>query len=246
MVGKVAALSPEATVEHPQRQRKIGFSDGARALAPLLLAVVPFGLVLGVTAAGSLVGGGLGIATSFIIFAGAAQLVTVQLIDGGTSLLVVVVTALVVNVRHLMYSAAMAPHFSEFPRRSRWILPYLLTDQAFAVSILRYEITSDPVYKRWYFTGAGLALWSSWQVATVVGVVLGAQIPESLGLAFAIPLVFLVLLIPVVQTRPGLLAAIAGGLVAVAASEAPYGLGLVIGALAGVMAGVVAEQMGER
>jgi 4-azaleucine resistance transporter AzlC len=230
----------------PGSDAKTGFVDGVRAVSPLLLAVIPFGLVLGVTAAASLVGGGLGIATSFIIFAGAAQLVTVQLLDAGTSLVVVIVTALVVNVRHLMYSAAMAPHFSEFPRRTRLVLPYLLTDQAFAVSVLRYETTTDPTYKRWFFTGAGFALWGSWQVATIVGVALGAQIPESLGLEFAIPLVFLVLLIPVVQTRPGLVAAVVGGLVAVAASEAPYGLGLVIGALTGVGAGVAAEQLGRR
>ena len=230
----------------PGNDTKTGFVDGVRVVSPLLLAVILFGLVLGVTAAASLVGGGLGIATSFIIFAGAAQLVTVQLLDAGTSLVVVIVTALVVNVRHLMYSAAMASHFSEFPRRTRFVLPYLLTDQAFAVSVLRYETATDPTYKRWFFTGAGFALWGSWQIATIVGVALGAQIPESLGLEFAIPLVFLVLLIPVVQTRPGLVAAVMGGLVAVAASGAPYGLGLVIGALTGVAAGVAAEQLGRR
>lgn len=225
---------------------RTGFGDGARAVSPLLLAVVPFGLVLGVTAAATAVGGVLGIATSSIIFAGAAQLVTVQLLDAGTSLFVVILTALVVNVRHLMYSAALAPHFSEFPRRSRLLLPYLLTDQAFALSSVRYETTDDPLYKRWYFTGAGSTLWVFWQISTVVGVVLGAQIPDSLGLSFAIPLVFLALLIPVVQTRPGLLAAVVGGLVAVAAFDAPYGLGLVIGALAGITAGVAAEQVGRR
>jgi 4-azaleucine resistance transporter AzlC len=223
---------------------KRALADGAKAIVPLLLAVVPFGLVLGVTAAGSAIGGTLGIATSSIIFAGAAQLVTVQLIDAGTSLLVVVITALVVNIRHLMYSAAMAPHFSEFPRRSRFTLPYLLTDQAFAVSMLRYETVDDPTYKRWFYTGAGLALWVPWQISTIFGVAVGAQIPDSLGLGFAIPLVFLVLLIPVVQTRPGLTAAVIGGLVAVAAAEAPYGLGLVIGAVAGIAAGVAAEQIG--
>ena len=223
-----------------------GLGDGARAVSPLLLAIIPFGLVLGVTAAATTVGGVLGIATSSIIFAGAAQLVTIQLLDAGTSLFVVILTALVVNVRHLMYSAALAPHFSEFPRRSRWLLPYLLTDQAFAVSMTRYQTVDDPVYKRWYFAGAGLTLWVCWQISTVVGVVLGAQIPDSLGLSFAIPLVFLALLIPVVQTRPGLLAAVVGGLVAVAAYEAPYGLGLVVGALAGITAGVAAEQVGKR
>lgn len=223
--------------------RRSGFADGVRALVPLLLAVVPFGLVLGVTAAGGAIGGGLGIATSPIIFAGAAQLVTVQLFGTGTSAVVVVVTALVVNIRHLMYSAAMAPHFRQFPRRSRLLLPYLLTDQSFALSILRYETIDDPIYKRWFFIGAGLGLWVPWQLATIAGVLLGAQIPDSLGLGFAIPLVFLVLLIPVVQTRPGLVAAIVGGVIAVVASGAPYGLGLVTGAVAGVVAGVLAERV---
>jgi 4-azaleucine resistance transporter AzlC len=199
-----------------------------------------------VTAAASVVGGGLGIATSFVIFAGAAQLATVQLLDSGTSLAVVIVTALVVNVRHLMYSAALAPHFSEFPVRSRLVLPYLLTDQAFAVSMPRYETETDPIYKRWFFAGCGLTLWGSWQLATIAGVVLGAQIPDSLGLEFAIPLVFLVLLIPVVQTRPGLVAAVVGGVVAVLASDAAYSLGLVVGALSGVGAGVLAERVGRR
>ena len=222
--------------------RRSGFNDGVVALTPLLLAVIPFGLVLGVTAASTAVGGLLGAATSSIIFAGAAQLVTVQLLDTDTSL-AVIITALVVNVRHLMYSAAMAPHFSEWPRRSRLLLPYLLTDQAFTLSMIRYESTDDPVYKRWYFVGAGLALWLPWQLSTIAGVLLGAQIPASLDLGFAIPLVFLVLLIPVVQTRPGLAAAIVGGVVAVAAASAPYGLGLVIGALVGVGAGVGFERV---
>lgn len=223
-----------------------GFGDGVRALSPLLLAVVPFGLVLGVTAASSsAVGGVLGIATSSIIFAGAAQLVTIQLMDGGTSTAVVIMTALIVNLRHLMYSAALAPHFSEWSRLSRLLLPYLLTDQSFALSIVRYETTDDSVYKRWFFFGAGMGLWVPWQLSTAAGVILGAQIPDSLDLGFAIPLVFLVLLIPSVQTRPGLSAAVVGGLVAVLASDAPYSLGLVIGALVGVAAGVVLERVGQ-
>jgi 4-azaleucine resistance transporter AzlC len=224
--------------------RRSGFIDGLQAMGPLLLAIVPFGLVLGVTAAGSAMGGGLGIATSPIVFAGAAQLVTVQLFDNGAAAIIVVVTALVVNIRHLMYSAALAPHFSGFPRRSRLLLPYLLTDQTFALSILQYEKSVDPIYRRWYFLGAGAGLWLPWQLATIAGVAVGAQIPESLGLEFAIPLVFLVLLIPVVQTRPGLSAAVVGGLAAVIGGAAPFHLGLVIGAVAGVITGVAMEKVG--
>lgn len=89
--------------------------DGIRSAAPLLIGVVPFGLIVGVTAAASVVGDGLGYATSLIIFAGAAQLVTLQLLDQGTAALIVIGTALVINSRHLMYSAALSPRLNELP-----------------------------------------------------------------------------------------------------------------------------------
>jgi 4-azaleucine resistance transporter AzlC len=218
-------------------------SDGARAFAPLLIGVIPFGLVFGIVAAGSSVGSWLGGSTSVIIFAGAAQLATLQLIDAGVGGAVVIATALVINARHVMYSAALSPDFQEFPAIARFVLPYFLTDQAFAISIVRYNEATDPVYKQWYFTGAALALWITWQISTMAGIVLGAQVPASWSLDFAIPLVFLVLLVPTIKSRPDLIAALVGGGIAVAAAGAPYGLGLIIGAISGVIAGVVAQRV---
>jgi predicted branched-subunit amino acid permease len=205
--------------------------------------VAPFGLAFGVAAGQSTIGGLLGYATSPIIFAGAAQLTTVQLFDEGSAAAVIIVTALVVNARHLMYSAALAPHFKEFSRGWRFALPYIMTDQAFAVSITRYEEVIDPGYRRRFFVGAGLGLWITWQITTGLGTIAGATVPESWSLDFAIPLVFLALLIPAVKTRPGLVAAITGGTVAVAGASIPYGLGLIIGAACGIAAGVATEQV---
>lgn len=219
------------------------FVDGSKALSPLLIGVIPFGLVLGVIAADSVLGPGLGYATSLVIFAGAAQLATIQLLDEGVVGTVVVATALVINSRHLMYSAALAPHFREFPRWSRYVLPYLLTDQAFAVSIVRFRDTTDPVSKRWYFTGAALTLWTAWQLSTLTGALLGTQLADSLSLEFAIPLVFVALLVLTVNTRPEFVAAVVGATVAFLAASAPYGLGLIIGALSGIAAGVIAHRM---
>jgi 4-azaleucine resistance transporter AzlC len=209
----------------------------------LLIGVVPFGLVFGVTAAGSAVGGGLGYATSLIIFAGAAQLATVQLITAGSAAAVVIATALVINARHLMYSAALAPHFRDFPGAWRVGLPYVLTDQAFAVSITRYDAEADPDYKRWFFLGSALSLWIAWQITTGAGVVLGASVPESWSLDFAIPLVFLALLVSAVKDRPGLTAAVVAGGIAVAAHDVGYNLGLLIGALSGIVGGVATERI---
>lgn len=218
-------------------------AQGSAAVAPLLVGVVPFGLIFGVTAAASSVGGALGYLTSIIIFGGAAQFVTVELFDQGAAVAVVIATALVVNSRHFMYSAALAPTFQQFPKRSRYTLPYLLTDQAFAVSIARYPDLPDATAKRLFYFGAGISLWITWQATTAAGVLLGAQIPEAWSLDFAIPLVFLALLMPTITSRPALIAAVVGGAVAVAAFSVPYGLGLIIGALAGVAAGVLAERM---
>lgn len=226
-----------------QSTRKTAFTDGARAFAPLVIAVIPFGLVFGIVAAGSDVGPWLGGASSFIIFAGAAQLAALQLIDAGVAGAVVIATALVINARHLMYSAALAPAFREFPKPARIVLPYLLTDQAFAISVVRFGQVDDPVYRRWFFIGAGLGLWVTWQVFTVVGIVVGAQVPASWSLDFAVPLMFLILLVPTLKGRPEVIAAVVGASVAVAAASAPYGLGLMIGAISGVVAGVVAQRV---
>jgi 4-azaleucine resistance transporter AzlC len=207
-----------------------------------MVGVVPFGLVFGVAAAASSVGGAVGWMSSWIIFGGAAQIATVQLLDEGTAAFVVVATAFIIQARHLMYSAAMAPHFREFSAVWRWGLPYLLTDQAFAVSITRYETVTDPAYKRWFFFGAGITLWIVWQITTGIGVLLGTQIPEAWSLEFTIPLVFLALLIPTLKNRPAVVAAAVGGTVALLGHSMPYNLGLLVGAMSGVLAGVVAER----
>ena len=119
----------------------------------------------------------------------------------------------------------------------------MLTDQAFAVSITRYDQGVDPDYKRWFFLGGALSLWTTWQVTTGAGVVLGASVPASWSLDFAIPLVFLALLVPAVKVRPSLAAAAVAGLVAVAAHDVSYNLGLIIGAVSGIAAGVAAERL---
>ena len=204
--------------------------------------MIPFGLVFGVVAAESAVGPLLGYLTSILIFAGAAQLVTIGLLEQGAAAAVVIATALVVNSRHMMYSAALAPSFREFPAWARFALPYIMTDQAFAVSIVRYQNVQDPAYRRRYFAGAGMTLWISWQAATLTGVLVGAQLPEALGLTFAIPLVFLALLVLTVRTRPELIAAVVGGTVALLAVPVPFNLGLLIGAIVGVAAGVAAHR----
>ncbi len=204
--------------------------------------MIPFGLITGVTAANSEIGTFLAWATSWIIFAGAAQLATLDLFNAGAASVVIIATALTINARHFMYSAALAPAFQEYPSRWRLALPYLLTDQAYAITIGPYEEHIDPVYRRYFFFGGAASFWVMWQITTALGVMFGAIIPPEWGLTFAVPLVFIALLIPTLKDRPAVLAAVVGGSVAVMAASAPYQSGLIIGAVAGVVAGTAAAR----
>jgi 4-azaleucine resistance transporter AzlC len=217
---------------------------GVRDFAPIAIGIAPFGLVAGAAAVDAgltpLQAAGL----SVVVFAGASQLAAIDLLGSDAELVVVVLTGIVINLRMMMYSASIAPHFRSL--RSRWktVCAYVLTDQAYALSIARYaEADLDREGRRWYFLGVGVALWLVWQVCTLLGIYVGARVPDSWGLQFAVPLVFLSLLIPAVTSRPKLVAAVVGGSVAVAGDvfAVPLDLGLIAGGLAGVAAGVVAD-----
>jgi predicted branched-subunit amino acid permease len=217
------------------------FIEGAKAVSPILLGVVPFGLIVGVTVAGTPINNWVGWATSWVIFAGAAQIAAIDLINSGAVAWVAIATPLVINLRHAMYSAALAPQFGKLSRLDRIWLPYVLTDQAFVISASRYEPDSDPLTVKWFYLGAALTLWVPWQIATLVGIVVGAQVPAGWSLDYAIALVFLGLLAPAVSSRPAAVAAVVGGFVAVLSLDLPNGIGIMIASIAGVAAGSIAD-----
>jgi 4-azaleucine resistance transporter AzlC len=218
--------------------------DGVRDVAPLLLGVVPFGLVAGIAAVEAGLDLGQAVAMSVVVFAGASQLAALELIGKDAPLAIVVLTAAVINLRMLMYSASIAPHFRKLPGRWRAGLAYLLTDQAYALSVARYR-TDEDVDRRAYYLGAALTLWVVWQLTTAAGVLVGAGVPDAWGLEFAVPLVFLALLVPAMEDRPSTVAGLVGGTIAVTGGGLPLNLGLLVGATAGVGAGVAAERVWE-
>lgn len=226
--------------------RRTAFVGGVRATAPVVIGIVPFGLVAGATA----VGAGLSVlqaaVLSVVVFAGASQLAMIELFGRDATLAVVVATALIVNARFVMYSASLAPHLADDDSRWRGLAAYLLTDQAFALSVTRYADGLDEVTRRrWYYLGTAAPLWVVWQVCTVAGALAGAQVPPWLPLEFAVPLTFLALLVPAIEDRPRLAAAVVGGSVATVGASLPFNAGLLAGALAGVAVGVVvAERVG--
>lgn len=218
---------------------RTAFRAGVRDFAPIIAGVIPFGAIAGIAAVDAGLSVTQAIGMSLIVLAGASQLATIELLGQNAALVTIVFTALVINARFVMYSASLAHYVKPLPPRQKMTVAYLLTDQAYAFSINRYTARSEaPPVRYAYYMGVGMTLWAVWQISTAVGALLGAFVPESLSLDFAIPLVFIALLVPALRDRSDVLAAAVAAVLAVVAVGLPYNLSLVTAAVAGVVAGV--------
>jgi predicted branched-subunit amino acid permease len=242
------------------------FLSGVRDELPILVGVAPFGMIYGILALGAGLNPFDAQAMSAVVFAGSAQLIAVQLFGLGTPALVIILTGFVVNLRHALYSASIAPYVRHLSPAWKGLLAYLMTDEAYAVTIAHYrrgpqpahegsyflgeagpdpgnpDALSEADHKHWYFLGAGLALWTTWQASTAIGIFLGAQVPASWGLDFTLALTFIALVVPLIDNRPTLLAALSAGVVAVLGAGLPYRLSLILAALAGILVGLALER----
>ena len=219
------------------------FMAGVKAELPIIVGVIPFGVIFGVLAIAAGLPPQLAQMTSMIIFAGSAQFIDMQLIAIGTPAPVIWITTLIINLRHLLYSASLAPHTHHLSARWRWLLAYLLTDEAYVVTAVSFEQAEHRPNKHYFWLGSGLTLWVNWQFWTAVGIVFGTQIPESWSLDFALALTFIGMVVPLLRNRPMLAAALTAGLTAVLANNLPYKLGLMLAALVGILVGVLLESL---
>jgi predicted branched-subunit amino acid permease len=135
----------------------------------------------------------------------------------------------------------MAPHVRRLNTGWKLLLAYLLTDEAYAVSITHYAREGDSETRHWYFLGAGLTLWSSWQISTAAGIFIGAQIPASWPLEFILPLTFIALVVPALKDRAGVAAALVAGAAGLLAFGLPYKTGLLVAAMIGILTGLLVE-----
>jgi predicted branched-subunit amino acid permease len=211
---------------------------GARTIAPLAVAVFPFGLVYGVLVAQSSVPDWVGGLASILVIAGASQIALVDLIDRDAPFLVAVATALIINLRMVLYSAALAPAYSAFSRTWRYGLASVIVDQTTVTALAYFEREKDPRARRWWIVGASALFIGSWVLGTWTGIVSGAGIPDGIELGFAIPLTFLALLVPALKGRPDVAAAVIATVAVVVAAPLPFSLGLPIGAAVGVASGM--------
>ena len=222
----------------------LGVADGV----PFLAVVIPFATLFGVVAAEA----GLDILQvigfSLTVFAGAAQFTALQLLQDDMPAVIAVITALAVNLRMAMYSAALTPWLSGLRRRTRLIMAYLIVDQSYACSILRYEDNPD-----WsldvrvaYFFGAVSTVYPTWMLTTVAGAYAGAALPDWLALDFALPICFLAIIGPMLRTMAHVAAAFVSVALALALAWVPFSLGLLIAAVLAMATGALVELWQER
>ena len=224
---------------------RTAFIQGLRDQAPFILGHIPFGMITGAAATSAGVDPWLGMAMSVIVFAGSAQLAAISLMAQHAPGGIVVLTVLVVNLRMMMYSAAVAPYFRNTPRLRKWLFAYLLTDAAFALLTTKVDKVQVPRHVDAYYFGATSLLWLAWQLSVAIGIFAGTLVPAKWSLDFAIPLVFISLVLPALQTKSHWTAAIAASLAAAFCTSLPLKLGLIVAAATGVLAGVWSERRSE-
>jgi predicted branched-subunit amino acid permease len=238
-------MSSPNTTSDPAHSPSPGaaFWLGLRHSLPFLLVVIPFGMVFGVVAieAGLTVTETMGF--SIGVFAGASQLAALQLMTDNAPMLIVIATALAVNLRLAMYSASLAPFLGAAPVWQRALVAYLLVDQSYALAHAKYEASPKmPLPARFgFYIGAVTLVVPLWCVASFLGAVLGNRIPAGLPVDFAVPITFLAVIAPMLRTLAHVAAAITSVLGVLLLAFLPFNLGLLVAALVALMVGARVE-----
>lgn len=231
------------TLQQPTRRSEL--IGGIKATIPLVIGGIPFGIIFGAAAVASGISPAGALGMSAFVFAGSAQFIAVGLVAAGTDVIWIIITTFVVNARHALYAASLAPYTKRLPHR--WLLPlgYMLTDEAFVVVINRYHQPDDSPHKHWYFLGSAGFMYVDWQLSTLIGIIAGSTIPDmrNWGLDFALVVTFIGMLVPLIKNRPAVIAVVVASATALLTYSLPNQLYLMVAALAGVIAGVIAESL---
>ena len=215
-------------------------------MTPPLIGILPFGVVCGVAAQATGLSALEAVGMAMIVFSGAAQILAMQLIAAQAPFAVIVLTCLVVGLRLMMYSAAMAPHLAALPARWRNVLAFVLTDQAFAAAIRRFGTATTPGEGASYFLGTGVVLWVAWFFSNLGGYLAGNVIPAAWSLEFIVPLCFIAVLVPALDDGPARIAALAAAVAVVVLDPLPMRLSLVCAGLIGIAAGLLVARLRRR
>ena len=219
------------------------FLKGVIDVSPLMIPVVPFGLIFGILSIDIGFSPLMTMAMSVIVFGGASQIILLQLFSGGASSLVIISSVGAVNSRHLLYGAVVSEHLSELKIIWKIIISYFLVDQAFASSN-EYFKKNKSNNRYFHLFGGGVTCWIVWQTTTFLGIILGSAIPEKLGLSFAVPLTFLALLVNDFRKLINVIVITVSGLVATFGYNfIPFKAYIIVAALSGLLVAILLTQI---
>ncbi|MDX3906674.1 MAG: AzlC family ABC transporter permease [Pigmentiphaga sp.] len=227
-----------------QAERRTAFLAGLKAMAPTGIAIGVWGVVSGVAMVKLGLSPALALAMTFLVYAGSAQLAALPLIAAGAPVWLVFVAGCIVNLRFVIFAAALHPYFRHFSAPRRIGLGFLTSDIGFVLFMPRYgdaAVKGTPE-QTWFFLGVAAGNWVTWQVCSVAGILLGAVVPQGWSLEFAGVLALLAIVVPMVANWPVLAAVAVAALVGWAGQPLPLRLGLILAVVAGVWAGVIAEK----
>jgi len=185
---------------------------------------------------------------SFLVFAGSSQLAVLPLIAANVPVWVAFATALVVNLRFVIFGAVLGPHFGHLPWYRRIWYGYFNADITLAFFPQRFSMATldQPQGKVGFFKGIGYLNWVVWQTGAVIGILLASRIPESWGVGYAGTLALLAVMIPLIINRAALAGVVVASMVAVAAINVPYRLGLILAVIAGMVAAMAVDRVIDR
>ena len=209
----------------------------------MVVGFIPWGIVVGRAMVSAGLSSGQALGMSLLVFAGASQIAVLPLLVAGAPLWVMYVTALVVNLRYVIYSAVLAPYFGRLPWRWRALLSYVTVDGVFALFIGRFRPSEDEQNRHWFYLGGCLLSWVVWQISSWVGIFGGGLIPRDWSLDFAGTLALVALLIPLLYDRAVVCGALAAGAVSVFAASLPLNLGVLAAIAAGVVVGLLVTRL---
>ncbi|PJF39133.1 MAG: branched-chain amino acid ABC transporter permease [Phototrophicales bacterium] len=226
---------------------RAAFLNGMRDTLPMVVGATPFGLIFGafaITQAQLSISGTMGF--SLFVFAGSSQFIAATLLAQSASIGIIVLTTFIVNIRHALYGASLAPYMKHLTQR--WLLPlaFWLTDETYATVINKWaENSPNEGHMRWYHLGSSLLMYINWNFWTLIGALFGSQVEgaENWGLDFAMVVTFIGIVVPMLITRPMIVCAMVAAIVSILTHDLPNNLGLIVASMTAIAAAYFAETL---
>lgn len=210
------------------------FSSGFRSVLPIISGIIPFGAVMGSAFSEAQLSFSQALLMNTAVYAGAAQLATTDLMKMKAAVAVVVATGLIINLRFLLYSAAMSAYLKDEKPLTKFLCAFTLTDQSYASMTANQDKFKTNAEATQFYLGTAACMFITWQVSVVAGFIFGNFAPASLSLDFAIPLSFVALLVPTLRSNLHRAIALFSSIMSLLLNGLPLRTGLIVTALSSI------------